>query len=433
MTLMPFKFSQPSPGVCEPSPKISVLSGRGKDHPDLAHLLRELPLDLQKQVAREGFCLYTTPERILMAAETSQGARYGAQALSELLQESKIPCGLFADWPTLARRGLHLLVKSRQDKQGIAQIITEQMPKLRLNELILEINYGFTFQSHPEVAAPNALTREDCREICDLAAEHGIRLIPMLNCLGHQSWAGETFALLKAHPEFDETPETPADNADIYCRSWCPSHPDVNGLIFDLIDELMEVFDATAFHAGMDEVFVLGQCPRCRDTSSAQLFAGAVNALHQHIVGTRGVEMLIWADRFLDAEATGYGVWEASGNGTAPAVALIPHDIVLCDWHYETEYQGVPATYPSIAALQDAGFTVWPAGWNSQANVRRLLAVAAQGDSQRLAGYLATTWVGVAPIAEGLAGIKLQPIARGTTSLIAALRTGAELAWTGQF
>jgi hypothetical protein len=48
--------------------------------------------------------------------------------------------------------------------------------------------------------------------------QNGIRLIPLFNCLGHQSWAKNTGALLKKHPEFDETPQIPADNKGIYCR-----------------------------------------------------------------------------------------------------------------------------------------------------------------------------------------------------------------------
>jgi hypothetical protein len=46
---------------------------------------------------------------------------------------------------------------------------------------------------------------------------------------------------------------------------------------------------------------------------------------------------------------TGYGQWDASENGTAPAIARIPKDIVICDWHY-----GQPADFPSIRLFQDA-------------------------------------------------------------------------------
>jgi len=69
-------------------------------------------------------------------------------------------------------------------------------------------------------------------------------------------------------------------------------------------------------------------CARCRGKDPADLFARAVNDLHGHIVGQRMVEMLMWADRLLDANSTRYGKWEAADNGTAPAIDRIPKDIL---------------------------------------------------------------------------------------------------------
>ena len=37
----------------------------------------------------------------------------------------------------------------------------------------------------------------------------------------------------------------------------CPLHPDVHKIVFDLVDEICNVFETDAFHAGMDEVFTL--------------------------------------------------------------------------------------------------------------------------------------------------------------------------------
>ena len=47
-----------------------------------------------------------------------------------------------------------------------------------------------------------------------------------------------TFPLLTKYPELDETPQVPPDNPDIYCRSWCPSNPKTNAIVFPLLDEI---------------------------------------------------------------------------------------------------------------------------------------------------------------------------------------------------
>ena len=142
----------------------------------------------------------------------------------------------------------------------------------------------------------------------------------MFNCLGHQSWATNTGPLLKKHPEFDETPHIPADNKGIYCREWCPSHPDVNKVVFDLSDELIDAFEADALHVGMDEVFLIGsdKCPRCKGKDVGELFAGVVNRLHQHLVEEKGVEMLMWGDRLLDAGKFTYGTMGGEQDRLAP-------------------------------------------------------------------------------------------------------------------
>ncbi len=51
---------------------------------------------------------------------------------------------------------------------------------------------------------------------------------------------------------------------DLYCKSYCPLHPGVHKIVFALVDELLDVFEASDFHAGMDEVFYIGmeECPR---------------------------------------------------------------------------------------------------------------------------------------------------------------------------
>ena len=164
----------------------------------------------------------------------------------------------------------------------------------------------------------------------------------MINLLGHQSWQSNCGKLLRVHPEFDETPEVKFPekyawpNPDrLYCKSYCPRHPKVHDVVFALVDEVCEAFEANAFHAGMDEVFYIGedQCPRCKGRNKAELFADEVRAIRDHLQpATR--QLWLWGDRLLDGKLTGLGEWEASRNDTHSAVDLIPKDVVICDWHY---------------------------------------------------------------------------------------------------
>ncbi|MBI4663607.1 MAG: family 20 glycosylhydrolase [Verrucomicrobia bacterium] len=285
-------------------------------------------------------------------------------------------------------RGIQLSVAN----DSTAEALIAELPKLAalgINALVAEVDYGFAFDSHPDLRLSRVLTKPMAARLGQACRENGIRPIPLFNCLGHQSWSKNTFPLLVKHPEFDETPGQFPSNTNIYCRSWCPQHPEVNRIVFALIDEIIDGFSADALHVGMDEVFLLASehCARCKGGDSAKLFAKAVSDLHGHIVGRRTIEMLMWGDRFLDGKATGYGKWEAAENGTHPAIDLVPRDVILCDWHY-----GKRAEYPSIPIFLEKGFRVWPSGWNKVEATEALIEAEQKHRNERMLGHLCTTW-----------------------------------------
>jgi len=292
-------------------------------------------------------------------------------------------------------RGVHVMLSD--DKT--ASTLIAQMPRLAslgVNSIIVEVNYHLAFDSRPELRESRFLSKSQAHQLAIAARENGIRLIPQFSCLGHQSWRKTTFPLLAKYPRFDETPGHFPNNEGIYCRSWCPRNPEVNKIVFTLIDEIIEAFEADAFHVGMDEVFLIGSefCPRCHGMDTAKLFAKAVNDLHKHVVGKRKLEMLMWGDRLLNANTLGYGKWESAANGTDGAADLIPKDIIICDWHYEKR-----DGYPSVPLLLDKGLRVWPSGWKSVDAADAFVSFNEKYHGKRMLGYLATTW-GAVPVSQ---------------------------------
>lgn len=292
-------------------------------------------------------------------------------------------------------RALHLSAPGRNGLPAALAFIGGALPKEGVNTLILEFNYGYNFKSRPEFADPSALGHDEVRQLARACREKGIELIPQINCLGHQSWAKRTARLLEKHPEFDETPGKYPENKDIYCRSYCPLHPEVHKVLFDLITELVEACEAKSFHVGMDEVFILADpdCPRCKGKDPAELFATEVKTLHAHLK-TLNCRLWIWGDRFLDGKSTRLGKWEASENGTAPAIDLVPKDIVICDWHYDA----APETARFFAGK---GFDVVSCPWRKPevalAQLRHMRALRADADpavARRALGMVQTTWCG---------------------------------------
>jgi len=249
------------------------------------------------------------------------------------------------------------------------KFIDEELAVRKVNTLILRVDYNFQYESHPELRDSIALSKQDVKKLVAVCRKNNIRIIPQVNLLGHQSWAGKIGNLLKEYPEFDETPlvrmpekyEWP--NADgLYCKSYCPLHPDVHNVVFALVDEICDAFESDAFHAGMDEVFYIGerQCPMCSGRDPAELFAGEVRTIRDHLALT-GRKLWIWGDRLIDGKITGLGEWEASFNNTWRAVDIIPKDVIICDWHYER-----PDQTPVYFAMKGFGVVTCP--WRMPGN-----------------------------------------------------------------
>ncbi len=347
--------------------------------------------------------------------------RFSIRFFTMMLVGVVVPCG----WSGAASTGtsrspaagqwraLHLI---NYGSDAALEALGKEIPALAqmgVNVVILEVNYGFAYQSHPELrASETPITHDGARRLLASCRAHGIRLIPQFSCLGHQSWAKRTFPLLTKYPELDLTPGAFEGNEGIYCREWDPLNPKVCEIVFPMLDELLDAFDADAMHVGMDEVFLIGSehSPSTKGKDPAEVFAKAVNDLYAHLVKDKGVEMLMWGDRLIDADVHKYGRWEASDNGTAAAIDKVAKDIIICDWHYERR-----DSYPSVPMFLEKGFRVLPAGWNKVEATQALIRYSAGLDDPKMLGHLFTTWSGrkqwteFPPLVEGLKLLSVEP------------------------
>ncbi|WP_160712183.1 family 20 glycosylhydrolase [Chitinophaga solisilvae] len=309
-------------------------------------------------------------------------------------------------WQELPVRGLLLSVPQKQDIPMLCDFIRKALPKEGVNTLALRIEYWYQFQSHPELAEPNAISKEGLLQIVQACRDVNIRFIPTMNLLAHQSEQTEIGPLLKHYPQFDESPDynppVPWKNGgmfDFYSKSLCPAHPDLPGILFPLMDELIDVCGADALHVGLDEAWIVGydKCPRCGGRDKSDILAEYINMLHAHLK-QKGCEMWMWSDRLIDGKTTNLLAWQASMNDTHRAIDRIPKDIVICDWKYES----APPT-PAYFALK--GFNVLASACANTdvalAQLDQILAGRKDGTraefalpvAQRMKGVFETMWI----------------------------------------
>jgi len=309
-------------------------------------------------------------------------------------------------WKT---KGIVLTAPFSRDVDDTVRFIDEYLAKHGCNLLVLQVRYRYQFKRHPECQGYDPLSEADIKKIVAVCRKNNIKLVPKINAAGHQSGLPNTpddsilhghsvamnepiesaqmcirDGLLRAYPDFDE--QRGVDRVK-YSRNICFSNPLVKIILFDLMDELLEVFEADTIHVGCDEVFNIGLCPECSKKTNDVLFGDWVNAIYDH-VSAKGAKVMIWSDRFLNSEETGYDAYQASQNGTDKCIDNVPKDLLICDWHYEGSEE-----YKSVDVFAEHGFKMLlsPSFYSTE-YVMQFINYAKAHDKGHIEGVLATTW-----------------------------------------
>jgi hypothetical protein len=171
---------------------------------------------------------------------------------------------------------------------------------------------SLVFDCLSEAASPNALTKEQMRELLDVAHSYGLQVIPELETYGHTRFITN----LPAYEHLREGNET--------FSGMCPVLPETREILSMLIAEVAELFDSPWIHVGMDEV-VVGDHPQTakalEQKSAGELYAEHAKFVYDE-VKSHGKKMMMWGDHIVkDA-----------------AIAMdLPRDIVIAAWHYTAD------------------------------------------------------------------------------------------------
>jgi hypothetical protein len=183
-------------------------------------------------------------------------------------------------------------------------------------ELYLHLEDAVEFPSLPGVARRDAYSQKQFARLVDAATRAGIRVVPIVNLLGHTQYLIKTPGLRDLN-ELRAPDGSPLERGQI-----CPLHPRTPEVAEKLLRDIAPFCTAGLVHTGLDESFHIGQCPRCREEISrvglAAHFAGHVSRLHT-LTSRLGLRMALWADMF-------YYIPEA--------IAQLPRDVTACEWYY---------------------------------------------------------------------------------------------------
>lgn len=209
----------------------------------------------------EGYILEITEEGVTITSRGEAGLFYGAQTLEQLLEDSRdfqkeIPPMRITDYPAIAYRAVHLDTKHHLDRMEYYYRMVDKLARYKVNAIIWELEDKLRFTRRPEVAAPNAISKQEMQALCRYAKERNVEISPLVQGLGHAGF------ILKHHWELRENPASDWE--------FCPSDPRTYEVQFDLYLDAIEAMPYGKYlHVGGDEITAIGIDERCKATGKS--------------------------------------------------------------------------------------------------------------------------------------------------------------------
>jgi hypothetical protein len=294
----------------------------------------------------EGYLLRVTDEGVLVGGCDERGTLYGVSSFIQLVhrwghQSVGVWKASVRDWPALPVRWVHLYIPGSPNLGFAARYLRDFLLRFKFNGLILEIGGGLRFETHPEISVgwrrtvaewyahgetmpslkegiPLGLAnrfaaschfgvgggayidKEDLRRLAEEAGRLGLEIVPEVQSLTH------SYYIASARRDVAEEPEMP------WPDSYCPSNPESYRILFDVMDETVDVLRPRRVHIGHDEWRGGAMCPRCRGKDPGRLYAEDVLKIQRHLA-EKGLETWMWGDHFVDGHNRFGRSWSEGG------------------------------------------------------------------------------------------------------------------------
>ena len=248
------------------------------------------------------------------------------------------------------------------------------------NAVLWEIEDKVRFDTCPDVAYPEAYSKDDFKAILAEAEKLGLEPIPLLQTFGHAEYvlSRAKYAALREQ----------ADDPTCYCVQ----KSEVRTFLAALLEEYLDLFGPAAreFHLGGDEARVFGTCPKCAARKKGELYAEHL-AFLSSVLKRRGVRPGIWCDMVLSSLDD-------------EAAALVPKEYTIWHWDYSIGNGAAACKWtPKLAGLLARGYDVVFCGASQCAgddpflvryryHANNLAASAAYARDRGLKGLCVTSW-----------------------------------------
>jgi Glycosyl hydrolase family 20, domain 2/Glycosyl hydrolase family 20, catalytic domain len=377
-------------GGHEPSPSPAILMGTIQNSAVLQACERAgiaVPAAGSGPAWPEGYVLDVNERGILIAGSDEAGAWYGLQSLRQMLAAHglRIPSVTIHDWPDKPFRGIKVYLPGRANVEFFRRFVRDFAAYYKFNKLMVEMNACMRLDRHPELnvgweefsrdvnysrqnyprgplhGREQNSSHQDCGDgsfiekdevagLVNWVEENGLEFVPEIPSLTH------SFYLLAKHKDLSDFP------GDAWPDTYCPSNPATYQLLFEVMDEYLEVTQPKMVHTGHDEWFApFGLCPRCKGKQYGEVYAGDLRKIHEYL-SEKNLRMAMWGDYLVEAVRSkglqkrktpdGWAYESPGALSPQQVKELVPKDILIFNWFWSAEEHGEA----NEATLDDFGF-----------------------------------------------------------------------------
>lgn len=318
-------------------------------------------------IHEESYGLEIYDEEIILSSPSNRGLIYAAVTLAQIIQAGKMQKGIIFDYPDKDIRGYRVYTPGIKSLESFKHMV-DMLVYYKYNSIIIEVGGAMEYKKHPIInekwtefcrkvnKSPNEadriqgqyswaknsihsengdgsyISQELMRDIINYCKERELKVIPEVPSLSHSDY------IVMAYPELNERKE------DEFPDTYCPSNPKSYEVLFDIIDEVAEVFQPEYINIGHDEFYTAAKCEKCKEKDPVDLYVTDITKINDYLK-RKNIKTIMWGEKVygdvqvVDADGKVYPVGGAAQPEydiprLAECAGKIPKDIMLLQWYW---------------------------------------------------------------------------------------------------
>lgn len=317
----------------------------------------------------ESYALVIDSDKIDLYGATHRGLIYAVSTLKQLVEANAAKELVLFDYPDKAVRGYRVNTPGVESFDAFKAAV-DDLIYYKYNTIMIEVGGAMEYKRRPEINAKwvefcnevlqspyeahricydthpqwkknsihaengdgSFITQEQMRQLIAYCRERELEVIPEVPTLSHTDY------IVRAYPEIRERWE------DTYPDTYCPSNPKSYEIVFDILDEVIDVFKPNFMNIGHDECYSLAKCPLCQGKDPVDLYVGDIIKINDYL-RARNVKAMMWAEKFIDGVMLldPDGLYHGYGGIGDPlldvpkcigCIGKVPTDITLMHWYW---------------------------------------------------------------------------------------------------